>query len=90
MSDGTVKFSGTVVRIERDGFGIVQFDKPIGPNANSSFGLISNSSGTVVFSGTGNVLPFAKLKEGVHVSGTAEADERDVATVKTVVVPSSS
>jgi hypothetical protein len=88
MSNGTVNFSGRVVRIERDGFGIIQFDKPIGPNANSSYGLISNSSGTVVFSGTGTVIPFVKLREGAHVSGTAEADERDVATVKTVIVPS--
>ena len=43
----TVKFSGTVVRFEPDGFGLVQFDHPIGPSGNG-FGLISNSTGTVV------------------------------------------
>ena len=31
----THEFTGTIVRIERDGFGIVQFNKPIGAQANA-------------------------------------------------------
>jgi hypothetical protein len=73
-----VQYSGTLVRIESDGFGIIQFDEPIGPSANT-FGVISNSTATVVHSGT-------ILRPGVHVHGTAEADERDIAAVKTVTV----
>ena len=78
MSD-KLQFAGTVVRIEADGFGIIKFDSPIGPSANT-FGVFSNS--------TSSVLPFRDLRPGVHVVGTAEADERDLAAVKTVqVVP---
>ena len=80
MSDKP-QFAGIVVRIEADGFGIIKFDSPIGPSANT-FGVFSNS--------TSSVLPFRDLLPGVHVVGTAEADERDLAAVKTVrVVPSS-
>jgi hypothetical protein len=85
----TVKFSGTVIRIERDGFGLVQFDNPIGPNANSSFGLFSNSTGTVIQSRAGTIIQSDDLRPGVRVSGTAEADERDVAVVRTVVIADS-
>jgi len=46
------KFDGTVVRVERDGFGIVKFDHPIGPSANT-IGLVSSSTGTTVISGPG-------------------------------------
>jgi hypothetical protein len=38
-----VKFTGLVVRIEADGFGIVRFDNPIGPSANQ-VGLLSSST----------------------------------------------
>jgi hypothetical protein len=85
MSDfRSIEFSGEVVRYERDGFGVVRFDKPIGPSANT-LGIISSSSGTVVFDGAG--VPYhGDLKAGMLVKGTADPDERDVATVKTVII----
>ena len=73
-----VQFAGTVVRTEPGGFGIIQFDQPIGPMSNTH-GIISSSSGT----STG---AFSKLKPGVRVVGTAEADDHQLATVKTVQV----
>jgi len=73
-----VKFSGRVMRKEADGFTVVRFDMPIGPSANTH-GLISNSTGTV----SGSLVT---LKPGVHVAGTAEADEHDLASIKTVRV----
>lgn len=72
-----VKFSGTVVRLESDGFGIIEFDKPVGASANK-VGIISNSTATIVLSGN--------LRPGAHVNGEAETDERDIAEVKTVIV----
>ena len=80
-----VDFSGTVLRIERDGFGIIKFDHPVGPS-NNTHGLISNSSGTVVLSPAGGMLQTETLAPGVHVTGTAETSERDVASVKTVII----
>jgi peptidoglycan hydrolase-like protein with peptidoglycan-binding domain len=75
------KFRGTVVRVEADGFGIIKFDGPIGPSGNT-VGVFSSS--------TSSMLPFRDLRPGVHVVGTAEVDERDVAAVTWVsVVPSS-
>lgn len=73
-----IPFAGTVVRTEPDGFTIIQFDAPVGPSANN-FGLISSSTGTATFT-------FFDLKPGVHVTGTAEAGESDLAAVKTVRV----
>jgi hypothetical protein len=70
-----VKFSGTVVRVEADGFGIIEFDRPIGPSGNT-VGIFSSS--------TSSSLPFSTLRPGVHVTGTAEAGERDAAAVKAV------
>ena len=75
------RFAGTVVRVEPDGFGIIRFDEPVGPSANT-FGIFSNSTGTVV--------RFDDIKAGVHVTGMAEANERDLAAVKTVVVDAGS
>lgn len=72
-------FVGTVVRTEPDGFAIVRFDRPVGPSANT-FGLISTSTGTLAS------VPFFDLKPGAHVSGTAEAGEANLATIKTVRV----
>jgi hypothetical protein len=77
MSD-KIAFAGTVVRTEADGFAIIEFDIPVGPSANN-FGLISSSTGTAT-------VPFFDLKPGVHVSGTAEAGESDLAAIKTVRV----
>jgi hypothetical protein len=79
-----VSFTGTILRFEPDGFGIVEFDSPIGPDKKFAFGLISNSTGTIVFGGAGY-----PLKPGTQVAGEAETDDRQVAAVKTVTVQSS-
>ena len=70
-------FTGTVLRIEPNGFGIVQFDEPIGPSANS-YGVFSTTLGSTA--------PYKELKPGVHVTGQAkpELDERKLATVETL------
>lgn len=72
-----VKFEGTVVRLERDGFGIIRFDEAIGSNTHGVF-----SSRT-----SDRDLPFRLLKRGMHVSGVAEVDGRDLAAVKSLDVP---
>jgi hypothetical protein len=70
-------FRGTVVRVEPNGFGIVQFDVPIGPSANTHgvFALTLGSTG-----------PYNQLKPGLHVVGEAkpELDTRKLATVETL------
>jgi hypothetical protein len=77
MADA-IEFTGTVLRVERDGFGIVEFDAPIGPVADQ---LVANG----VFSTTiTSTLPYVELKPDVHVSGTAEVDEHNIAAVKTL------
>jgi len=68
-------FSGTIVRIEPDGFGVVRFDGKLGANTHGVF-----SSGISVS------LPFRDIKPGVHVRGMAEVDDRDFAAVKTLSV----
>jgi hypothetical protein len=67
-------FTGTVLRIEPNGFGIVQFDHPIGPSSNTH-GVFSTTLGS-----TG---PYMQLKPGMHVAGqaTPEPDARKLATV---------
>jgi hypothetical protein len=80
-----LKFTGTILRLELDGFGLVQFDEPLGPHANS-YGVISSSTGTATMPGT----LFLELKPGVRVVGTAEPNDRDVASVKTITVGSAS
>jgi hypothetical protein len=84
-----VNFTGTVVRFEPDGFGVIAFDEPLGPRANT-FGIIS-SFGTLVSTSVGGI--FRELKSGMRVSGTASVDDKDIAAVRTVVlwsVPKSS
>jgi hypothetical protein len=73
-----VQFAGTVVRTEPGGFGVIQFDQPVGPSANTH-GIVSSSSGTT----TSN---FINLKPGLRVKGTAEADEHELATITTVTI----
>lgn len=68
-------FSGVVVRVEPDGFGIVEFDKSVGANTHGVFSTIISST-----------LPFREIKPGVHVSGLAEESDRDLAAVKTIEV----
>ncbi len=66
-------FSGTVVRVEPDGFGIVEFDNMVGANTHGVFSTIISST-----------LPSRGMKPGVHVSGLAEVSDRDLAAVKTI------
>lgn len=73
------KFSGTVLRIETDGFGIVAFDQPVGANTHGVFSTTISST-----------VPFSDLKPGVHVVGTAATSTSDFSAVKTLqVVPRS-
>jgi hypothetical protein len=76
-----VEFAGTVVRVERDGFGVVKFDRAIGASANTH-GIFSTAVSEPD-------LPFSRLKPGIKVSGTAEPGDRDLATVKTVDIAKS-
>ncbi len=71
-----VQFAGTVVRVERDGFGVVEFDQAIGANTHGIFSVATSEPG----------LPFAQLKRGIHVTGTAEVDDRELAAVKTIKI----
>jgi len=66
-------FSGVVVRIEPDGFGIVQFDHNVGANTHGVFSTI-----------IGSTVPFRHVKPGMHVSGVAEISDKDLAAVKTL------
>jgi hypothetical protein len=70
-----LRFQGTVLRIEADGFGIIKFDHPIGPSGNT-FGVVSSS--------TSSSQPLRDLRPGVHVVGTAEPDKRDAAAIRTL------
>ena len=75
-------FTGYILRVESDGFGLVQFDSPIGPCANS-IGLISQSTQTE--------FPFkhtksTRIKVGMRVEGIALADKRDVAAIKSLTI----
>jgi hypothetical protein len=72
-------FRGTVLRIEPNGFGIIQFDVPIGPSANTH-GVFSTTLGSTA--------PYKELKPGVHVTGQAkpEADARKLATVESLSI----
>jgi hypothetical protein len=78
-----VHFTGTITRLEPGGFGVVKFDHPVGPRSNSH-GLISPSNGTA----TATTIKFPTFKPGIRVSGVAEADERQIATVTTVQIAS--
>jgi hypothetical protein len=73
MGQEQTRFSGTVVRIEPDGFGIVEFDHLVGANTH---GVFSTTIGSTV--------PFRQVKPGMHVSGIAEVSDKDLAAVKTL------
>jgi hypothetical protein len=77
MSD-KLEFVGKVVRTEPGGFGVVEFDRPIGPKANTH-GIISSSNGTAI-------VGITHLKTGIRVKGTAKTDDRDLAAIETIVV----
>lgn len=71
MSD-LLKFAGKVVRVEANGFGIVEFDKSIRANTHGVFSTTLSEPTT----------PIADLAEGMHVSGVAEFDEKDLAAIR--------
>ena len=71
-----VEFAGKVVRLERDGFGVIEFDHSIGANTHGIFSTVVSEPS----------LPFDRLKPGVKVFGTAEPGDRDLATIKTLKV----
>jgi hypothetical protein len=73
MSD-PVKFEGKIVRIERDGFGIVEFSPSIGANTHGIFSLTTSES----------LPPIKELKLGLSVTGMAEPVDTDLAAVKTL------
>jgi hypothetical protein len=75
------QFTGTILRIEADGFGLVKFDEPIGPHANG-VGLISASTQPLSFANS-STFEF-RLKAGMRVRGFAEPDDRDVASIKSL------
>jgi len=71
-----VEFAGKVVRLERDGFGVIEFDHSIGANTHGIFSTVVSEPS----------LPFDRLKPGIKGFGTAEPGDRDLATVKTLRV----
>jgi hypothetical protein len=70
MEQQQKRFSGTIVRIEPDGFGIVEFDQRLGANTHGVFSTTIGSS-----------VPFRQVKQGMHVSGFAEVSDKDLAAV---------
>lgn len=72
------KFAGTVVRTEPGGFGVIHFDKPVGPSGNTH-GIISSSTGT-------STVTFTNLKPGVRINGFADADSHQLATIRTFTI----
>ena len=73
-----VPFTGTIVRVEPDGFGVVQFSQPLGLQANTH-GVFSLTLGSTVPYGP-------ELKPGAAVSGTAQVDQHNLAAVKNLEV----
>jgi hypothetical protein len=69
------KFSGIVIRVEADGFGIVKFDEPVGANTHGVFSTTISST-----------LPFSDLRPGVHVVGTAVSYGSNLSAVKSLLV----
>ncbi|MBX9908845.1 MAG: hypothetical protein K2Z25_09035 [Beijerinckiaceae bacterium] len=73
-----VKFEGTIVRIERDGFGIVEFSSSVGANTHGLFSTTTSES----------LPPLKQLRTGLSVTGVAEAGGNDLAKVKILDVVS--
>jgi hypothetical protein len=67
-----VKFEGTIVRVERDGFGIVEFASALGANTHGIFSTRTSNS----------LPPLKQLKAGLAVTGIAEVSGNDLAAVK--------
>jgi hypothetical protein len=68
------QFTGKIVRFEADGFGIIEFDNPIGTSSNT-IGIVTSS--------TTAISPLTSLRPGARVEGMADADERTAASIKT-------
>ena len=69
-------FSGTVLRVEPDGFGIVKFTSPVGAN---TYGVFSTAVSTTM-------PPLSHLRPDVKVVGTAITSSSDFATVTSLNV----
>ena len=67
-------FEGTVVRVERDGFGIVEFSTVFGGTTHGLFSTTISEPG----------FPFARVKTGMHVKGIAEFDDKELAAIKKI------
>ena len=78
-----VNFTGIVVRFEPNGFGVIKFDAPVGPRANT-FGVISSSGTTVLSSSIDG--KYRELKSGMRVKGIADADDKELAAVQTLIL----
>lgn len=72
-----VPFEGKIVRIEPDGFGIVEFAPSVGANTHGLFSTTTSES-----------LPALRtLKAGMTVKGIAETNEADLAKIKVLKLP---
>ncbi len=67
-----IKFEGKIVRVERDGFGIVEFGAALGANTHGVFSTRTSDK----------LPPLRTLREGLAVTGIAEASDADLAKVK--------
>lgn len=81
MEGTKTPFTGTILRIEPNGFGVIKFDRPIGPSANTH-GIFSTTIGSTIND------PNKILQIGSHVTGEAEAegDKRKVAAVLSITL----
>ncbi len=69
-------FEGKVLRVEPNGFGVVEFDAGGGANTHGIF-----SKTTIE-----RAVPYQNLQPGTQVSGEAEFDEHELAAIKTLEV----
>jgi hypothetical protein len=76
MGNELQDFSGTVLRVEPDGFGIVKFTTPVGANTHGVFSTAVSST----------LPPLSLLKPHVKVVGTAITSSSDFATVTSLNV----
>lgn len=80
LGSAKLEFEGEIVRIEPDGFGVVRFDKAIGPKANTH-GVFSPSQ-------EGADIPYERIKPGMHVSGQVVVqDDRELGSIQKIEVP---
>lgn len=66
------QFTGEVVRIEANGFGVVRFEKALGANTHGVFSTDLSSFD----------YPVDKITQGMHVEGVADVDERAIAAIR--------